>query len=347
MTDKKITVNRRNPYPFLDSKKNSTAMGDDDVWNRMFALAAQPTAARDKQPEKRSEAQSAKYRTSLNAWLSPSDISSGPTALSAAAADFHRKLNMEPAIRGVIKVENFLPPDVAEGVLQAFESAPKASWSVAQAKNDAGRKEDGAGSVRHKYNVGDGTSDEQGSSRFGEEAAATMNGLQSAIQSLFPFRRCSFQAGKYTKGCFIEPHDDVAYKDVDGVRYEREIAVIYYLTKDWNAEMGGCFVDLELGLEHVPAFNSLVAFRVPRLHQVTELYTSRDRFSMFGWFYKPVHEGEVVENAGTQQTVKRGGKRGHEQCSVSHRDNKLLTVKQKVDKKTKRKQKKRRVREKK
>jgi Rps23 Pro-64 3,4-dihydroxylase Tpa1-like proline 4-hydroxylase len=51
-------------------------------------------------------------------------------------------------------------------------------------------------------------------------------------------------------------------------RQARDIAVIYYLTKDWEEDMGGIFVDLESGVQHVPKFNSLVAFKVPRMHMV-------------------------------------------------------------------------------
>jgi hypothetical protein len=47
------------------------------------------------------------------------------------------------------------------------------------------------------------------------EAAAAIAGMQRAMQSLFPDATCSFQAGRYTRGCFIEPHDDVAFKDLE------------------------------------------------------------------------------------------------------------------------------------
>ena len=52
------------------------------------------------------------------------------------------------------------------------------------------------------------------------------------------------------------------------VKYSRDIAVIYYLTKNWTKEMGGSLVDLETNRKYVPEFNSLIAFTVPRWHEV-------------------------------------------------------------------------------
>eukprot|EP00438_Fugacium_kawagutii_P006113 Skav220121 [mRNA] locus=scaffold731:63365:63571:- [translate_table: standard] len=45
-------------------------------------------------------------------------------------------------------------------------------------------------------------------------------------------------------------------------------------------------MDLHDGTSHlVPRFNSMVAFLVPRLHQVQELAAGAPpRFSVFGWF---------------------------------------------------------------
>eukprot|EP00959_Pyramimonas_sp_CCMP1952_P017665 374671-Pyramimonas_sp.AAC.1 len=82
-----------------------------------------------------------------------------------------------------------------------------------QAKDDIGRKEDGAGSVSHQYNVGDGTIAGSPASAAEKEAAAAIEGMEHAMQSLFPGCKCAFQAGRYTRDCFIEPHDDIAYKD--------------------------------------------------------------------------------------------------------------------------------------
>lgn len=66
----------------------------------------------------------------------------------------------------------------------------------------------------------------------------------------------------------------------------RDIAVIYYLTKDWTLGMGGALVDLEDPGGHctyVPMYNSAVVFLVPRFHQVTPVTAPRPRFSVRGW----------------------------------------------------------------
>eukprot|EP01124_Arcella_intermedia_P018905 TRINITY_DN26028_c0_g1_i1.p1 TRINITY_DN26028_c0_g1~~TRINITY_DN26028_c0_g1_i1.p1 ORF type:complete len:182 (-),score=53.41 TRINITY_DN26028_c0_g1_i1:77-622(-) len=102
----------------------------------------------------------------------------------------------------------------------------------------------------------------------------------------------SFQASKYSSGDHIAPHDDKGFQDVllDDGRieiYSRDVACIYYLTKDWKEDWGGNFVDLVEDKLYVPEFNSLVAFQVPRLHEVTPVTSTHSRYAIFGWFLKP------------------------------------------------------------
>ena len=40
---------------------------------------------------------------------------------------------------------------------------------------------------------------------------------------------------------------------------------------------------------YVPEFNSVIAFRVPRYHEVTRMNTNQPRFSVFGWYLQPGH----------------------------------------------------------
>lgn len=44
-------------------------------------------------------------------------------------------------------------------------------------------------------------------------------------------------------------------------------------------------------VEYVPQFNSAVAFFVPRQHEVTKMIGDRPRYSVFGWFMRPVQDG--------------------------------------------------------
>merc|ERR1711879_88725 len=106
-----------------------------------------------------------------------------------------------------------------------------------------------------------------------------------------------FSFAKYQEGGHIGLHNDMLQKPVTpdhaanypvgypvGAVIYRKIAFVYYLTPDWKKEHGGCFVDCVKGApcEIVPEFNSLVAFLVPREHEVTALSNhAPDRYSMF------------------------------------------------------------------
>lgn len=70
---------------------------------------------------------------------------------------------------------------------------------------------------------------------------------------------------------------------------------------------------------YVPEFNSVIAFRVPRYHEVTRMNTNQPRFSVFGWYLQPghlyklfqgddvdigqEHEGQRTNEAATQQSL--------------------------------------------
>ena len=51
---------------------------------------------------------------------------------------------------------------------------------------------------------------------------------------------------------------------------------------------------------YVPQFNSVVAFRVPRYHQVTPVSSSHPRYSVFGWFLQPGQLYDLFEGETTQ-----------------------------------------------
>lgn len=52
---------------------------------------------------------------------------------------------------------------------------------------------------------------------------------------------------------------------------------------------------------HVPQFNSVVAFRVPRYHQVTPVSSGQPRYSVFGWFLQPGQLYDLFEGETAQQ----------------------------------------------
>lgn len=101
-----------------------------------------------------------------------------------------------------------------------------------------------------------------------------------------------FQCGRYKAGDFIEPHDDMATKDINGELHARSVAFVLHLSRDWSLDKGGIFLDHGCvpSMPMVPKFNTLVFFKVPRLHEVTPVSGTCDdhRFSIFGWSLVPV-----------------------------------------------------------
>ena len=102
----------------------------------------------------------------------------------------------------------------------------------------------------------------------------------------------------------------------DGIMCSRDVAVVYYLTKDWKEEYGGCFIDhgaTNGKKTYVLEFNSLIAFMVPRFHEVTTVKVrNMYRFSFFGWF---LTEGDLYSFAKSEEksTCDHGGKRRKKQ----------------------------------
>lgn len=170
---------------------------------------------------------------------------------------------------GLVKISNFFSKETAELIHQLISHVSEDDWQDAYAEQDA--KEN---NIEHSF---------QSARTFPSHHA-----LFALFKRIMPERFGDFSMGKYTESHFIAPHDDRAYKEVNGEQYSRHIAVIYYCSKDWKAEYGGQLVDMVTGQEYVPEFNSVVAFQVPRFHQVKPvLIPSVERFSIFGWFFKP------------------------------------------------------------
>eukprot|EP00415_Alexandrium_ostenfeldii_P001893 UN1893 len=95
------------------------------------------------------------------------------------------------------------------------------------------------------------------------------------------------QCARYKQGDFIDPHDDKAFAAVNGAIHSRDVAIILHLTPNWSIDDGGAFVDHAAGVARAPLFNSMVAFRVPRQHEVSRVISASPRFSIYGWFMSP------------------------------------------------------------
>lgn len=143
--------------------------------------------------------------------------------------------------------------------------------------------------------------------QFAEPAdhPATLGLLADAIALLFEDLVPSFSAAKYGKGDCIAPHDDKAHVSVESARgrtqlYSRKYAGILYLTRGWKARFGGALLDFATETEHVPTFNTLIVFEVPRMHAVAPvLIDGMPRLSVFGWWLK---RGRLYELDATEPT---------------------------------------------
>lgn len=200
---------------------------------------------------------------------------------------------------GLVKIPNFLPLDVAEHALSILQDIPATSWNATNAHENVANND-----ITHSF-----------------KSTKTGPGLQPLLRIftlLYPDALNAFSAAKYEGGDHIAPHDDRAYTPVvmddtkEIIQCSRDVAIIYYLTKGWNAEMGGVFRDLEGKKEFVPEFNSLVAFQVPRYHEVTAVaITSAPRYSIFGWTLIPgvlyeLYSGEGDEEKGKNRKNTKG-----------------------------------------
>lgn len=196
---------------------------------------------------------------------------------------------------GLIKIPNFLPPIIADEALRIVEAVPQRLWLPTAADQD-----ESANNISHSF-----LSTKRGSPELED--------LLRVFTLLLPETLQVFSAAKYSKSDHIAPHDDRAYVPIhledtgEIITCSRDVAVIYYLTKGWNREMGGVLKDLKTGKEYIPEYNSLVAFRIPRFHEVTAVASERPRLSIFGWFLQP---GKMYEIFGGETKEEKGERKG-------------------------------------
>jgi Rps23 Pro-64 3,4-dihydroxylase Tpa1-like proline 4-hydroxylase len=94
---------------------------------------------------------------------------------------------------------------------------------------------------------------------------------------------CDAQATRYTRGQFLNEHDDTA----EG--RDRLFAYVLSLTPEWKADWGGLLLFLDedghVAEGYTPRFNSLNLFRVPVRHCVSAVaaFCPAARYSITGW----------------------------------------------------------------
>ena len=170
---------------------------------------------------------------------------------------------------GIVHISNFLPEVVAKRCAAILENAAPGEWQVNSGEHP----------VHHFHS----------STSFPYSTP-----IRNMLARLVPHRRAVVSAACYTEGDGIAPHDDKARRTIMGQVHSRTIAVVLHLTPyTWpearNDEMGGLFVDHVAGKQYAPQFNTLVAFTVPRQHEVTPVQAAfpGKRLSLFGWFMEP------------------------------------------------------------
>jgi SM-20-related protein len=96
--------------------------------------------------------------------------------------------------------------------------------------------------------------------------------------------RMDLMAARYLGGHFLTLHDDVV--EAEG----REISYVLNLTRSWRPEWGGLLHVTDASQQEVvrsftPAFNSMVLFRPPLWHFVSQVasFAAQPRYTLTGW----------------------------------------------------------------
>lgn len=109
-------------------------------------------------------------------------------------------------------------------------------------------------------------------------------GLLAAITGDASGKEVSTWCSRYDRNHHLSVHMDESQSQT------RIAAHVLALSKDWKQEWGGnfAFCNAEGNPEIIfpPSFNSLMLFKVPRLHLVTQVesFVGESRYSLFGWY---------------------------------------------------------------
>jgi len=224
---------------------------------------------------------------------------------------------------GLLHVKDFFPPEIADAILASFLKMKK--WDIATGEDDSSYSDQ----IPHRFNL---TELYEGEDEDDDDDTLLLAGR--VFWKIWEKWLPNFTLATYKKNDFIAPHDDDVLEtysveeveeivegyggnntDINAITkndqkpskqrkkgeneidYNRKIAMVYYLNKDWKNEFGGQFVDLNEidedgeGKEFQPEFNSVVFFEVPRMHCVVPVRgKTRVRRSFFGWWLEASDE---------------------------------------------------------
>jgi hypothetical protein len=103
--------------------------------------------------------------------------------------------------------------------------------------------------------------------------------------------RAEFGITRYLPGDYALPHTD--YSGVENAG--RQIAFLWYLTRDWNPKWGGELYLRQRGCSLSPRFNTFVIFHttLQSYHLVTPVspYATGKRMTVTGWWRNPPQDG--------------------------------------------------------
>jgi hypothetical protein len=107
---------------------------------------------------------------------------------------------------GLVKVSNFLPPHVADGILSTLQQLPERVWNDTSAQQDYAHN-----NIDHSF-----------------MSVKTVPQLEAAFRAftlLLPDSLHTFSAARYTSRDHIAPHDDRAYTQVRVAQERRPCTV--------------------------------------------------------------------------------------------------------------------------
>lgn len=110
--------------------------------------------------------------------------------------------------------------------------------------------------------------------------------LMRELTNTSAIARIDAQATRYRRGHFLRKHNDFSNQE------ERLFAYVLNLSKDWRSDFGGLlqFTDNDDRVTRTltPAFNTLMVFKVPQMHQVSLVapYATVPRLAITGWMMR-------------------------------------------------------------
>ncbi|MDT8398331.1 MAG: 2OG-Fe(II) oxygenase family protein [Pseudomonadales bacterium] len=213
---------------------------------------------------------------------------------------------------GFVQIDNFFAEEVAEAIFQSLDTQVK--WDLAYSRNSQGQlikagdlsrmspqdirqavssafdfSRDRFQFVYNTFKVIDSYLAAEYRRHYLYELADAFHGRDylafvRELSGCPAIVRMNIFAARYLPGHFLTPHDD------SHVDEGREVTYILNLTKAWRPEWGGLLHIMDADQQSinrtiVPAFNSMVLFRPPRWHFVSQVsnYAKRPRYTVTGW----------------------------------------------------------------